>query len=87
MARGNDPGKDFDDQYRESKRRGRDRASRGEGAWADDKYLERVNARLSGPPARHRGEPSKSCLDKTVMLLALLTGILWAVSYTVQHAL
>jgi hypothetical protein len=54
MTRGNDPGKDFNDQFNESFRRGREKADRGEGPWAEDKYLERVNRRLSGPPANHR---------------------------------
>lgn len=40
MGRGNDPGKDFDNQYNRNRARGQDRASRGESYWADDKKIE-----------------------------------------------
>lgn len=75
MARGNDRGKDFDDQFNESRRRGQEKAARGESHWAQDKYLERINQQSRGP-AHHAGE-SKGCSDKTVILLALLGGAGW----------
>jgi len=81
MARGNDPGKDFDRQWEESSRRGREKASRGEGPWAEDKYLERINAKPR--PAHHAGDP-KGCADKTVLLLALLGGVLWVADQLVS---
>jgi hypothetical protein len=76
VARGNGPGKDFDDQWNESRRRAQEKARRGESHWAHDKYLERESERLGSSPAGHRGEP-KGCADKTVMLLALIAGALW----------
>lgn len=76
MARGKDPGDDFDAQYNESRRRGQEKARRGESHWADDKYLERNNERLSSAPAGHSG--NKSCAEKTVVLAAFLGGIAWA---------
>lgn len=84
MARGSDPGRDFNDQWNESRRRGQEKAARGEGAWAEDKYLERINAKPR--PAHHASEP-KGCGEKTVMLLALLSGFGWAFSEVVSRAL
>lgn len=86
MARGNDPGKDFDNQWDSSKRGGQEKASRGESHWAQDKYLERNNERLGRQPAHHAGE-NKSCGEKTVILLAFLSGLGWAVSETVSRVL
>lgn len=79
MARRNDPGKDFDDQWYASKRRGEYKASRGEGPWADDAYLRRNNERLGSGPAHHGGG-SESCGKATVLLLSLLGGLGWAFS-------
>lgn len=84
MARGNDPGKDFDDQWYGSKRAGEYKASRGEGAHADDIYLKRVNRRLSGPPAHHARRDS-GCGKTTVGLLAFLGGFAWAFDATVRY--
>lgn len=67
MARGSDPGRDFDDQYNQSRRAGQERAARNEGPWAGDKYLKRVN---DSGPVSHRGEP-KGCADKTAALFLL----------------
>lgn len=83
MARKDDPSKGFDSQWNESKRIGGERASRGEGPWAQDKYLERINAKpVQGP--KHAGEP-KGCSDKTVALLAVLGGLAWAIQEIVQR--
>lgn len=76
MARGNDPGKDFDNQWNTSRREAEKKAARGETHWAEDKYLKRLQEQ-SGPPAHHAGQ-SKGCADKTVALLALLGGFFWA---------
>lgn len=84
MARGNDPGKDFDDQYNQSRRKGQEKAARGESHWSQDKYLERLNNQSAGP-AHHAGE-SKGCSDKTVSILALLGGLAWAIQEIVQRA-
>lgn len=70
MGRG-DKGGDFDSQWRDSRRRGQDKAAKGHGPWADDKYLERINAR----PA-----PQGSGSDSCVTALALLGGVAWALS-------
>ena len=83
MARGNNPGKDFDDQWNDSARRGQERARRGEGPWEADKYLERINAKpVQGP--KHAGEP-KGCSDKAIALLAVLGGLAWALQEIVQR--
>ncbi len=83
--RGNDPGKDFDDQWDASKRVGDYKRARGEGAWAQDKYLERLNKQLSGPPAHHAKK--EGCADKSVILLALLGGLGWVISEVMQRGL
>jgi hypothetical protein len=83
MARGNDPGKDFDDQWHASKRRGQYKASRGEGAWAQDKYLKRNNERLGSGPAHHG--KSESCGKATVFLLSLLGGLGWFAAEAVNR--
>jgi hypothetical protein len=75
MARGNDPGRDFDDQWHASKRAGEERAARGEGPWAEDKYLDRVNKRLARPPAHH-AKPSSGC----AFVLGFLVGLAWFLS-------
>jgi hypothetical protein len=82
MGRGNDPGKDFDDQYYTSRREGRGKAARGEGPWADDKYLARINdqaRRDRNSGGRHRAE-SEGCADKAVVLLGLLGGAAWGLA-------
>jgi hypothetical protein len=84
MARGSNPGDDFDNQWNESRRRGQEKAARGESHWADDKYLERNNERLGSGPAHHGGE-NKSCGEKTVVLMAFLGGFAWAISETVSR--
>jgi hypothetical protein len=83
MARGNNPGKDFDDQWNDSRRRGQEKARRGESHWSQDKYLERNNERLGSGPAHHAGQ--KSCGEKTIVLMAFLSGLGWAISETVSR--
>lgn len=79
MARGNDPGKDFNDQWSESRRRGQEKAARGEGPWAEDKYLERINAK---PRPVHHAAGSDSCL---VSGLAFLGALAWVLSEIVSR--
>lgn len=74
MARGSDPGRDFDDQWYASKRRAQYKASRGEGVWADDAALKRA-----GRPKPSHSAGSSSCGEKTLLLLAMLSGLFWAV--------
>ncbi len=66
MARGNDPGRDFDNQYNDSRRKGQERAARGEGPWAQDKYLRDLqdNSGSNGAP------PTGGCL---ILLTLLVT--------------
>lgn len=65
MARGNGPGKDFDDQFNQSKRRAAPKVERGEGPWSQDKYLRDMNSGSSTPPS------SGGCLMLFGLLLAL----------------
>lgn len=84
MARGKDPGKDFDDQYHNSRREAEKKAARGESHWAWDKSLERNNERLGSGPTHHAGE-HRGCGEKTVVLMALLGGLGWAFAETVRY--
>lgn len=72
MARGKNPGDDFDAQFNESRRRGQEKARRGESHWAQDKYLRDLG---SGPAPQPQ---NKSCAEKTVILAAFLGGLAWA---------
>lgn len=80
MARGSDPGKDFDKQWNDSYRAGQGKASRGESHWAEDKYLERLNAK---PRPAHHAKDGDSCL---ISGIALLGGLAWALSELVRYA-
>lgn len=71
MARGGDPGKDFDDQWYGSKRRAEYKRDRGEGIWASDKKIERAG---QPRPSHHGGS---SC---AVILISFLGGFAWAFS-------
>lgn len=85
MARGNDPGRDFDNQYNASRRAGQDKASRGESHWATDKYLERLNVERPTGHGRHAGEP-KGCSDKAAALVAIGLGIGYALTEVIRVA-
>jgi hypothetical protein len=80
VARGNDRGRDFDDQYYGARRRGEYKQARGEGIWADDHRL------------KHAGEPKpshskdQSCGKKAVLLLGFLSGFGWVLSEIVGRA-
>lgn len=80
MARGNDPGKDFDDQYNASRRRGQGKAARGESHWAQDKYLEGLRSQPGG-----RSEPPRGCSDKTAALLVAIGGVAWGLTEVVSR--
>lgn len=91
MARGNDPGKDFDDQYNRSRREGQRKAARGEGPWADDKYLS--DARKESERYRSGGEGDsgggggngEGCDKKTLLLAGWLSGFGWFLSEVVSR--
>lgn len=85
MARGSDPGKDFDQQWDKSRKAGQEKAARGESHWATDKYLERINAERSHERGRHAGEP-KGCSDKAAALVAIGLGIGYAVTEVIRVA-
>jgi hypothetical protein len=80
MARGNDPGKDFDDQYYGSKRAAEYKRSRGQGVWAQDKYQERLKSRADEGQAHH-GK------DTCLVALAALGGLAWALGEAVGKAI
>lgn len=77
--RGNDPGKDFDDQHDNSSRRAQARKARGEGAWYYDKKLERE------PVARRRKHAASS--DNCAVPVALLGGLAWAATEIVKRVM
>ena len=77
MARGSNPGDDFDRQFNDSRRKGQERAARGEGPWADDKYLR--DLRSGGEGQSDGGSNSnEGCGKATVVLLALGGSALYA---------
>lgn len=70
MARGSDPGKDFDNQFSKNEARGKEKAARGEGPWAQDKYLRDLNSGSSGGNAAGGG-----CLILMSLLVLAVLGI------------
>lgn len=70
MARGNDPGKDFDAQYDQSRRRG----EAAEVKRLNDMYGAKASNK-QGP--RHAAE-SEGCADKAAAILIALGGAGWA---------
>ena len=79
MPRRDAPGKDFDDQFNLNRKRGEEKAARGESHWAQDKYLERLNQQLNEGPAHH-AKKNESCGEKTVVLLAMLSALGWGLA-------
>jgi hypothetical protein len=73
-----DKGKDFDNQWHESRRESRRRAERGDWPYHEDKYLKRVNKRLSGPPAHHAA--ASGCWTISLFLVAYAIGFLIALA-------
>lgn len=74
MARGSDPGRDFDRQFDQSQRRAEPKKQAGQGPWNMDKRLADNNNRA--PSAG-----SDSCL---VSAVALLGGVAWVVDQVVR---
>lgn len=82
MSRLPGPGRDFDDQWNTSRRRGKERAARGEGPWAADKALRDLQSPQQPPSGpKHRAASSDSC----VTALGVLGGLVWAITETVRH--
>ena len=80
------PGKDFDDQWNESRRQGKEKAARGESHWAADKALERYQQSLdASSDTKPQGRHAKPSSDSCVTALALLGGIGWAVAETITR--
>lgn len=75
MARGNDPGRDFDRQIRASENRAAGKKARGEGPWALDKKLADNNNRGGGGSANG----SDNCLVSGIALLSALLGTAYGV--------
>lgn len=82
MARGSDPGKDFDSQFNRNKARGDAKAQRGESHWSQDKYIQGGCGTNESPGG---GQDNSGCGDKTVILLAILGGFAWAGSEIVNR--
>jgi hypothetical protein len=87
MARGNNPGKDFDDQYHASRREGQRKAARGEGAWADDKYLRDMRAGGEDNSGSGGNKDNSGCGKDTLLILGFLSGFGWVISEVVSRAL
>lgn len=85
MVRGNDPGRDFDRQFEQNRRAGQARAARGEGPWADDKYLRDLRAGGEGPGGGGGGN-NEGCGKATLFLLGTLGGAAWWLSDIVARA-
>lgn len=79
MARGKNPGDDFDRQFGQSYNRAQGKAARGESHWSDDKVI-----RDAGQ-IRPSGQSDESCGKATVILLSLLGGAAWGVSEVVSR--
>lgn len=70
MARGNNPGRDFDDQFNSSKRRAAPKVAKGEGHWADDKKIRDLNSGGGGVPS------GGGCMIAMITLIALAVALL-----------
>ena len=80
MARGNNPGKDFDDQFHQSKRRAQPKKDAGSSHWADDAAMRRAGQmRPSSTPE------DKSCGKAALFLLGLLAGTSYALTEIAQQ--
>lgn len=86
MARGKNPGDDFDRQFDKSRRAGERKAARGEGPWADDAYLRRINNERQADRQAAQSN-SESCGKATVILLSLLGGAAWGLAEAVGRVL
>lgn len=80
MARGKDPGNDFDDQWYASRRRAEYKKSRGEGVWADDAKLKRA-----GQPRPSHSADSEGCSKETMLLLGFLSGFGWVLNEVIRY--
>lgn len=83
--RGNDPGKDFDDQHDSSSRRARARKARGEGAWYYDKKLEQPEREPVVRRRKHAAPIPSS--DNCVVVAASLGGLAWAAAEIVKRVM
>lgn len=85
MARGKNPGDDFDNQFNASRRKGQERASRGEGPWHHDKYLRD----LKGGGEGHQAPPGDNggCGKDAAILLGFLGGLAWFLGETAGRIL
>ena len=77
MARLPGPGKDFDDQWNDSRRRAFPKKSAGQGPWQAD-HASRNAGELREPQTG--GKHSKPSSDSCIIPLALLGGLGWALS-------
>lgn len=82
MGRGNDRGKDFDDQYHQSRRRGQEKQDQGRGPWFEDS--QRKNAGRIKPSTQPE---QKSCGKDALMILGFLSGFGWIINEIVSRSL
>ena len=82
MARLSGPGRDFDDQYNESRRQGEAKAARGESHWAADAALKKI--RITEQPDQSGPKHAKSS-DSCIVALASLGGLGWAISEAIRY--
>lgn len=86
MARGKNPGDDFDRQWNASNAAGRRKAARGEGPWADDAYLRRIgNERQADRQAAAGRDNDSGCGKSALALLALLGGLAYGFAEVVSR--
>lgn len=86
MARGKNPGDDFDNQYNANRRKGQERAARGEGPWANDKYLRDLRSGGAGPAVPPQGS-NGGCGKDAAILLGSLGGLIWFLGETAGRVL
>lgn len=84
------PGRDFDDQWSESRREGWKKSQRGEGPWANDKMLRDLARQQSldasgADNSNTGGRHAKPSSDSCVTALGVLGGLAWAITETIRH--
>ncbi|HKZ21186.1 MAG TPA: hypothetical protein VJQ57_13880 [Acidimicrobiia bacterium] len=85
MTRLPGPGRDFDDQWNESRRKGQERAARGEGPWAADAKLEALRQSYDASGGDSGPKHAKPSSDSCVTALGVLGGLAWAITETIRH--
>ena len=74
------PGWSFDNQYERNRKKGQEKAARGEGPWAQDAYLSELakqRQRDWQANAEARAKDNEGCGKATLFLLGTLGGAAW----------